>query len=135
MDLFHNPNVEKMIKQMSPEQFAEYQKSGKYLYENFDEKKADVKKKPLPIEDVLAYATEGLKAGLHPKDLSMEEIQALTEHYGKEWYKNYGYKKDEVPEPFIELMNQMKLTKEQRRELKKKMKKDLRKEGVNVKKI
>lgn len=42
-----------------------------------------------------ADIVEALKAGLHPKDLTKEERKCMKIHYGKEWYRKFGYRPKE----------------------------------------
>ena len=44
-----------------------------------------------PMEDRLAYITDGLRSGLHPTHLEPDEIITLEDAYGKEWYKKWDY--------------------------------------------
>jgi len=50
------------------------------------------------LEESLAYLVENLKSGLHPKFLSSDEIHLLQAGFGDEWYTQFDYKKDEIPQ-------------------------------------
>lgn len=43
------------------------------------------------IKEFTADIMEALKSGLLPSDLSEEETKCMELHYGKKWYKKYGY--------------------------------------------
>ena len=44
----------------------------------------------------VAYIDEALKSGLHPKDLTKEDVKVLEETYGKQWYESWGYTKEDL---------------------------------------
>jgi hypothetical protein len=124
-DLFNNPMIDSAKKAMTQEQIDEYKKIGKYMFsQNFNTTEVgSVEKKP-EISDILQYAIEGLKSGLHPSELSKEELSALVEIYGDKWYENYGYFKEEVPVlPIQSSLLPPKLSRHERRALEKQIKK------------
>ena len=139
-NLFNNPMVQSAMKAMTPDQLEEYEQIGKYMYSTNFENKAP---QPVSLEQEtvkgIFYIKEALKAGLHPKDMSPKEIQLMYEFYGAEWYKEYGYEKEEVPEPQCALEKKIPLTRKQIRNLqKKKVKKAIKqstKTRLNAKKL
>ena len=54
--------------------------------------------------DLILYATEALKSGGSPHDLSGSELRALIDVYGEKWYEKFGFEQDEVPKPVIQLV-------------------------------
>lgn len=102
--LFDNPMVTNALKALSPEDVEKYKKIGEQMYGsvNFQDSKI-LNNVPAPVEEAVAYVEEGLKSGLHPKDLDNDELYCLIEAYGEEWYKKYGYTRAEVPEPGLNL--------------------------------
>lgn len=115
-DLFDNPMIRNILKQMSPEEIEKYKKLGEDLYGNMDmmesisdivvdglkDKTLDIDKKsitqpteviPEQIRDSICYITEGLKSGLLPRDLDDDEKNILNQYFGEEWYKKFGYEK------------------------------------------
>jgi hypothetical protein len=103
-DLFNNSLVNNALKAMSPEQLAEYKKFGESMYGNvnFEDSKIVNNMAP-PMAESVAYVEEGLKSGLLPEDLSEDEVILLQKAFGEEWYKKYGFTKEEVPEPGLSL--------------------------------
>lgn len=97
-DLYDNPMVRSAKKAMTPEQIEEYKKIGEYMYNNVDYHKAEMEtvKQPEPI-DLLVYATEALKSGGSPMDLTKQEIAELESVYGKKWYEHFGIEESELP--------------------------------------
>ena len=116
-DLANNPMIESAKKALSPEQIEDYKKIGEYMYNNFDYKIKEVgsQVKPPTETNLAIYAREGLKAGLLPTDLSMEEINALYEVCGNNWYEEFGFKEEEVPKPFAHAVTERDLERERQR--------------------
>jgi hypothetical protein len=106
MDLFNNPMVEAAKKSMTPEQLEEYKRVGEYMYNNDVYKVSEVGSKVKQPEnsDLILYATEALKSGGNPHDLSGAELRALIDVYGEKWYERFGFEQDEVPKPAIQLV-------------------------------
>jgi hypothetical protein len=106
IDLFNNPMVDAARKAMTPEQVEEYKRVGEYMYNSVNYQIAETgsKVKPPTEENLIVYAVEGLKAGLDPMDLSDEELRALIQVYGEEWYEKFDYTRDEVPKPAVQLV-------------------------------
>lgn len=91
-DKFENNIVNSSIENMNEGQRVQFEKLSKEMFGNIDFQNAKIlnQLKP-PMEDRVAYITEGLKAGIHPTDLEKDEIITLEETYGKEWYKKWNY--------------------------------------------
>ena len=106
MDLFNNPMVESARKAMSPEQQEEYKRIGEYMYNNDVYKVNEIgsKVKEAGNADLILYATEALKSGGNPNDLSGAELRALIDIYGDRWYEKFGFEESEVPKPVIQLV-------------------------------
>jgi hypothetical protein len=106
MDLFNNPMVEAAKKSMTPEQLEEYKRVGEYMYNNDVYKVSEIgsKVKQPESQDLILYATEALKSGGSPHDLSGAELRALIDLYGEKWYERFGFEQDEVPKPVIQLV-------------------------------
>lgn len=96
-DLFDNPMVRSILKQMSPEEVQEYKQIGQELYGNIDfEKSEALANLPPPMSEGLAYIKVGLRSGLLPTDLDESELALLVDVYGKEWYLKFGFTEDDV---------------------------------------
>lgn len=106
MDLFNNPMVEAARKAMTPEQQEEYKRVGEYMYNNDVYKVNEVgsRVKEAGNADLILYATEALKSGGNPNDLSGAELRALIDVYGDKWYEKFGFEESEVPKPTIQLV-------------------------------
>lgn len=105
MDLFSNPMINNAVKALTPEQLNDYKKLGQSIYGNVnfvDSKIIGEYNKDIDVDSV-AYIEEGLKAGILPEDLEESEIQLLNDAYGNKWYEKYGFSRDEVPEPGLNL--------------------------------
>lgn len=96
-DLLNNPAIDHARKALTPEQEEEYKRIGQYMYSDEKVQLIQETTKPVETKDILMYAIQSLKSGLSAMELSKEEINALYETYGHEWYKRFDLKKDEVP--------------------------------------
>lgn len=106
MDLFNNPMVEAARKMMTPEQLEEYKRVGEYMYNNDVYKVSEIgsKVKESDNSDLILYATQALKSGGSPYDLSGAELRALIDVYGENWYERFGFEENEVPKPAVQLV-------------------------------
>ena len=103
-DIWNNPMVNNAIKAMSKEDLEKYKKVGEQLYGNVNfEDSTVINKLITPVDEAIAYIEEGLKSGLMPHDLDENEVILLQQTYGEEWYKKYGFSREEVPEPGLSL--------------------------------
>lgn len=138
-DLFNNAMVETTRRGMTPEQIEEYKKIGEYMYNNVDYKTATVgaQVRESKDEDLILYATEALKAGGDPNDLTEPELQALLKIYGGKWYERFGFEEDDVPKVHSNVITaadvfsdaqkkagKLNLSRQQRRVMERKMAKD-----------
>ena len=94
----NNSLVTNALKALTPEQRDYYKKLGEEMYGsvNFEDNKI-LNNLPPPLQESCAYIEEGIKSGLLPSDLDENEIIVLEEAYGKEWYKYFEYKKEDIP--------------------------------------
>lgn len=142
IDLFNNPMVDMARKAMSPEQIENYKKMGEYMYNTVNYKVAEVgsQVKPPTEENLILYATESLKSGLSPVDLSDEELRALIQVYGEKWYERFDYQEHEVRKPAVQMVTaedaqreierqnkELNHTRQQRRAIQRQLKKDQKK--------
>ena len=100
-NLYSNPMVNSAKKALTPEQMEEYKRIGEYMYNNIEYKNAEIgpQVRESNDEDLILYATEAIKSGCDPNDLSEVELQALCKVYGDKWYERYGFEAHEVPKP------------------------------------
>jgi len=103
-DIWNNPMVNNALKAMSKEDLEKYKKIGEQLYGgvNFEDSTI-VNQLMTPADEAVAYIEEGLKSGLLPEDLDENEVILLQQTYGEEWYKKYGFSREEVSEPGLSL--------------------------------
>lgn len=103
-DIWNNPMVNNALKAMSKEDLEKYKKVGEQLYGNVNfEDSTVVNQLMTPADEAIAYIEEGLKSGLLPQDLDENEVILLHQTYGEEWYKKYGFSREEVSEPGLSL--------------------------------
>lgn len=107
-DLFNNPMVESAKKSMTPEQREYYESIGKHMYTNEKIKlmESGSKVQESTEESKLAYAYMSVKSGLHPDDLTDEELRLLAKYYGKTWYTKFDYKDGDVRKPAVEFVTE-----------------------------
>ena len=97
--LFNNPQAKAALASMSDEQKDHYKRLGECLFADniFDqEDPRDYDDMPEFLKDAVAYIDEALKSGLHPRDLTKEDVKVLEETYGKQWYESWGYTKEDL---------------------------------------
>ena len=75
---------------MTPEQIADYQRKGEAMYNTVEFENNEIIGKD-PLLDFIAYISEGLDSGLHPRDLEPDEVKAMCAHYGEKWYEKFGH--------------------------------------------
>ena len=121
MDPFNNPMIESAKKSMSPEQLAEYKRIGEYMYNNEVYKVSEIGSKVKEPEkaDLILYATESLKSGGSPYDLSQPELRALIDVYGDKWYERFDLEADEVPKPVIQMVTEEEVKEDVKKQSKK----------------
>jgi len=95
-DLFDNPMVRSAMAALSDEDKQRYKTIGDHLYGriNFDNGQS---LEP-PIAEAVAYIETSLQSGMHPSMLEENDHALLKEQYGDEWYKQWGYVKEDLTE-------------------------------------
>lgn len=88
-NLFDNPMVNSAKASMTPEQIEEYKIKGEAMYNTVDFESNGIIGNEDPLLEFVAYIKEGLKSGLHPSCLSVDECTAMENMYGKEWEKEW----------------------------------------------
>ena len=85
-DLFDNPMIRNVMKQLPAKDLENYKNIGEKLYANIDkisgsECKSENKETiPDTVRESLAYIIEGLKSGLLISDLEESEVRLLVEY-------------------------------------------------------
>ena len=90
--LWNNPMVNDIGKNMSESDKLKYKMEGEYMYNSIDFVDPEKDK----LQDLIAYLSEVVKSGLHPSYLSEEDKQLFDSVYGKEWYAQFGYQKEDL---------------------------------------
>ena len=139
MDLFNNPMVDSAKRALTAEQTEEYKRIGNYMYnnQNYNTVETGNRVKVADSNQLLFYATQALKSGGDPHDLSQPELQALVQFYGNNWYEGFGFSENEVPKSNSQLVTAeqiiaeaekraktLNLNRKQRRELQRKIEKE-----------
>lgn len=93
---FNTEYVDHVLRQLSEEDRKKYQKIGKYMYgtESYPDnrKMSDMKSS---TEDSILYIKAAIRSGLHPKDLTRNELQYMNQNVGTEWVEEFGYSVEE----------------------------------------
>lgn len=105
-DLFNNPMIELARSAIPKEQLEKFERIGKEMYNNVDYETSTINGQNLPktIAESVVYIMEGIKAGLHPSDLSDEEKFLLKEVYGEKWYERFGYVEKDLTDIYTLVM-------------------------------
>lgn len=112
MDLFNNSMVNNALKSLSPEDIKNYKKIGESIYGNINFVDSKILNNlPPPVAESVAYIEHGLQSGLHPRDMTEDEISLIVNTFGPKWYIKYGYTQDEVPEPGLSIKMKDEITK------------------------
>lgn len=89
--LWNNPAVNKMRKTLTEDQL-EYFNNQAHMYD-YDFVNADI---DADLKEITEYVIHGLKSGLHPRDMTEEEKDAMCEIYGPTFYLQYGFTEEDV---------------------------------------
>ena len=99
--LWNNSMITSALNSMSHEELEHYKKIGESIFNEIDFETASVTDKnniPLFLTDAAAYISESVKSGLHPSMLTENDKCIMENVLGKEWYKKYGYVKEDLTE-------------------------------------
>lgn len=99
MSLFNNPMIENAQKSMTNEQKEHYKRIGEEMYNNIDFEKGEILTNiDNSIKESGKYIYIQVRSGLHPSYLEENEKEIMTQVYGKEWYKEFGYNEKDLSE-------------------------------------
>lgn len=140
MDLFTNSMVKNALKALSPEDVQKYKEVGESLYGGIDFEEGKILKEKEELEEAVQHLEIGLRSGLLPEELDEDEIDALVKIKGEKWYEEYGYTREEVPEPGLHINLKDTMEKYAKKKLEEHSKRKerrnlLKKAGANPKKI
>ena len=94
--LWDNPMVNAARAAMSPEQIAEYEKQGEYMFSHNFEMTQSLTTMPESSLEALSYIRESLKSGQHPSTLEQSEKDLLLDAHGDGWLAEFGYMKEDL---------------------------------------
>lgn len=120
LDPYNNPMIESAKNALTPEQREEYKRIGEYMYNNdiYNISETRMTSKNASDQDLCLYASEFLKAGGDPKDLSDNELRALEKFYGGKWYERFDISLDAVVQPILQFaQKKQQLSRQERRKL------------------
>ena len=98
LDLFNNPMTQAALAAMSDEDKIRYRDIGEKLYGHINFENGKLLNLPPSGEQAIQYLEEQLKSGLHPSTLNQNEKNFLADTWGQEWYKKWGYVKQDLDE-------------------------------------
>jgi hypothetical protein len=78
-------------------QKGQYQKIGEKLFNKVNHATAQIINNPdVTINDITYYIEDGLRSGLLPKDLNIDEKKHMVETFGEKWYEKYGFTEEDL---------------------------------------
>jgi len=84
---------------LTPEHIGQLKKLGEKFHQSFDveaQQSRHTSTNEIFLEESLAYVAESVKAGLHPKFLTEDEMHILEAGYGPKWFEEFGYDAKEM---------------------------------------
>ncbi len=91
-NLFDNPTINEMKKNLSDEDKKKYEKIGESMYNSIDYNSGvTLDKNSYDMTLVIKYILEGLKSGLSVDDLSENEVAILVQAFGENWQENFEF--------------------------------------------
>lgn len=96
-DLFDNPMVKAAHAALSEEDKEKFRQMGESMFGgiNFEDGQS-LNNMPPPMAEAVAYLESQLQAGMHPSVLDDNEKAILSDAYGEEWYKDWGYVNEDL---------------------------------------
>ena len=96
-NIFENQMIKSAIAGLSEEDKKRYKMIGDHLYGRINfEVCQSLNNMPPSMAEAVAYLETQLQAGFHPSMLDENEKALLVDRYGDEWYKEWGYIKDDL---------------------------------------
>jgi hypothetical protein len=96
--MYSNSSLQKIIEKtkesLSPEEKERYDRMGKEIYNTVDFKNNVILNNSIIVDDTQQL----IENGYHISLLSQTEQQKMKEKYGLEWYKRWGYNKEDLYE-------------------------------------
>ena len=91
-DLFDNPMVRAAKAAMSQEDQEKYKKIGEKMYGHLNFEDPRIKLNfDIRMKKATNYIESQLRSGLHPSELSNNEVKIMEDSYGKKWFTKWGF--------------------------------------------
>ena len=96
--LYDNPMVTNARKNMSEEQLETYKSYGESMYNSIDFVDSSGKSRNIPEDMVegVSYVINSINSGMHISYLEENERLLLADVLGNEWYKKFGYDREDL---------------------------------------
>lgn len=99
LSLFNNNMLKRALDTLPENEKQRYKELGEEMFGSIDFEEGNVLNTyPPPIRESIVDIEQQIKDGLHPSDMEDVEKKLLEEIYGKEWYKKWGFDKEDLLE-------------------------------------
>lgn len=96
-DLFDNPMIKAAQAALSDEDREKFRILGESMFGGVNfENGQTLNNMPPPMAEAVAYLETHIRSGMHPSQLDDNEKAILSDAFGDEWYKEYGYVKEDL---------------------------------------
>jgi hypothetical protein len=96
-DLFDNPMIKAAQAALSDEDREKFRILGESMFGGVNfENNQTINNMPPPMSEAVAYLETHIRSGMHPSLLDDNEKAILSDAFGNEWYKEYGYVKEDL---------------------------------------
>ena len=99
LSLFNNTMIINASNALGEADKQRYKQLGEEMFGSIDFEEGNVLNTyPPPVRESIVDIEQQIKDGLHPSDMEVSEKKLLEEIYGKEWYKKWGFTKEDLVE-------------------------------------
>ena len=99
LSLFKNHMLTNASNALGEADKQRYKELGEEMFGSIDFEEGNVLNTyPPPVRESIIDIEQQIKDGLHPSDMEESEKNLLEEIYGKEWYKKWGFTKEDLVE-------------------------------------
>ena len=99
LSLFNNNMLKNASNAIGETDKQRYKQLGEEMFDSIDFEEGNVLNNyPPPVRESILDIEQQIKDGLHPTDMEESEKKLLEEIYGKEWYKKWGFSKEDLVE-------------------------------------
>lgn len=92
--LFNNPLTKAAMSALTDEEKERLKIIGEEIYKDIDYQNGKVNSPPM--EEAAAYIYSQINSGMHPSLLDEDEKILMSDAYGDEWYKRWGYVSEDL---------------------------------------